>query len=211
MLKASGLSGYHAQITLKVLSLGGSKVTVSGTGLKISGAASSTAYTASYTLDAAYNAAASGTLTITNYQNSGSKQTYTISVKDQTVTYTSKSTGKTYPALEMKNYWVAPVTEGLWNYNDAQSKCPDGWKLPDKDDFRNFVNNDLQGTKDVFLPGALLGDGGFYEYWGSSRNNNGKGHVIDNSEYCFNFWKNPTKVYGEDPSYKETVRCIKNK
>ena len=37
MVKMSGNSGYHAQITLKVVSPGGSKVTVSGTGLKING------------------------------------------------------------------------------------------------------------------------------------------------------------------------------
>lgn len=125
MVKMSSNSAYHAQITLKVVSLSGSKVTVSGTGLKLTGAASNTAYTASYTLDAAYNAAASGTLTITNYQNAASKQN--ITVKDQTVTYTSKSTGKTAPVLEMTNYWVTPMTEGLANFNGAQTKCPDGW------------------------------------------------------------------------------------
>ena len=215
MLKASALSGYHAQITLKVLSLGGSKVTVSGTGLKISGAASNTAYTASYTLDAASNAATSGTLTITNYQNSGSKKTYTISVKDQTVTYTSKSTGKTYPALEMTSYWVAPVTEGLFQWtSDIDTKCcPDGWKTPNKNDFCVFVKNDIDKLRTVFLPGGDPAGKADYStgYWGSFTAWNGNASCIEVDERSFNVYKGDTQHWGVSTSKLLNVRCIKNK
>lgn len=220
MVKMSGNSGYHAQITLKVVSLGGSKVTVSGTGLKLTGAASSTAYTTSYTLDAAYNAAASGTLTITNSQNAGSKQTYTISVKDQTVTYTSKSTGKTAAALETASYWVAPVTEGLANINDAPSKCPDGWRIPTAVDARNFVRNDQVGLANIFLPGADpkgIGIGkdaqGRVGYWTST--------IIDGSIPCCItvksdqwYWyaaNKPNSGCSAASSSIMNVRCLKNK
>jgi hypothetical protein len=217
MVKMSGNTGYHAQITLKVLSLGGSKVTVSGTGLKLTGAASNTAYTASYTLDAAYNAAASGTLTITNYLNTSSKQVYNISVKDQTVTYTSKSTGQTAPALEMTKYWVAPMTEGLANYNDAQSKCPDGWKLPLKNDFREFTRNDKQNMIEKFLAGAdpqgigLGGDAkGLVAYWGSEwGGTNPSSLTVDQSQWS---WYIRDGAYcGCTNNSLLNVRCIKDK
>ena len=220
MVKMSSNSGYHAQITLKVVSLGGSKVTVSGTGLKLTGAASSTAYTASYTLDAAYNAAASGTLTITNSQNAGSKQTYTISVKDQTVTYTSKSTGKTAPALEMASYWVAPVTEGLANFNDAKSKCPDEWKLPTYGDLRVFVRNDQNNLKNVFLPGADpkgIGNSsdakGKVAYWSSENPaTNGASITVDPSQwYWYDASHNSNYCCGAGLTSLLNVRCIKNK
>ncbi|HBA31616.1 MAG TPA: hypothetical protein DCZ45_13700 [Parabacteroides goldsteinii] len=217
MVKMSGNSGYHAQITLKVVSPGGSKVTVSGTGLKINGAASSTAYTASYTLDAAYNAAASGTLTITNYQNNGSTKTYTISVKDQTVTYTSKSTGKTAPALEMTKYWVAPVTEGLANYNDAQTKCPEGWRLPNRTDFIEFVRNDRQNMIDKFLAGAdpagkgLGGDAkGYITYWGNEwLGTNPLSITVESGPWSF--YNVDNKYCGCASNSTVNVRCIKNK
>ena len=217
MVKMSSNSGYHAQITLKVVSPGGSKVSVSGTGLKINGAASSTAYTASYTLDAAYNAAASGTLTITNYQNNGSTKTYTISVKDQTVTYTSKSTGKTAPALEMTKYWVAPVTEGLANNNDAQTKCPEGWKLPTKNDFREFVRNDKQNMIDKFLAGAdPAGKGlgsdakGCIAYWGSEWGGSTP-TVITVESSQWHWWSDNNVVCGCTANSVVNVRCIKDK
>lgn len=214
MVKMSSNTGYHAQITLKVLSLGGSKVTVSGAGLKLTGAASNTAYTASYTLDAAYNAAASGTLTITNYLNTSSKQVYNITVKDGTVIYTSKSTGKTAPALEMTKYWVAPVTEGLANWNDAQSKCPDGWKLPDLNDFRVFVRNDIDKLRTVFLPGGDPAGKADYStgYWGSYTLNNGKASCIEIDERSFDSYRNDGTRHWSTPVSKSlNVRCIKNK
>ena len=215
MVKWSTNSAYHAQITLKVLSLGGSKVTVSGAGLKLTGAASNTAYTASYTLDAAYNAAASGTLTITNYQNAASKQVYNITVKDQTVTYTSKSTGKTAPALEMTKYWVAPVTEGLANRDDAQSKCPDGWRLPTTNDFREFARNDKQNMIEKFLAGGDPNGKGCIDapndvaYWGSSWEGSTPG-CIANNEKSYNLYTSNTYSDAQ-PNTILNVRCIKNK
>lgn len=220
MVKMSSNTAYHAQITLKVVSLSGSKVTVSGTGLKLIGAASNTAYTASYTLDAAYNAAASGTLTITNYQNAASKQVYNITVKDQTVTYTSKGTGQTAPALEMTNYWVAPMTEGLANFNDAKSKCPDGWKLPTYGDLRVFVRNDQNNLKNVFLPGAdpngkanASDAKGKVAYWSSDNpGSNGACITVDPSQwYWYDANHNGTYSCGGGLTSLLNVRCIKNK
>lgn len=221
MVKMSSNSAYHAQITLKVVSLSGSKVTVSGTGLKLTGAASNTAYTASYTLDAAYNAAASGTLTITNYQNAASKQVYNITVKDGTVTYTSKSTGKTAPALEMTKYWVAPITEGLANWNDAQTKCPEGWRVPQRSDFRVFVQQDQQNMH-VFLSGADpkgIGSGsdvkGLVAYWGGN-DASSAGYTqrpsltVDSSQWYW--YSNNNSVSCSAPiGDLLNVRCIKDK
>lgn len=216
MVKMSSNSGYHAQITLKVVSLGGSKVAVSGTGLKLTGANSSTTYTASYTLDAAYNAAASGTLTITNYQNANSKKTYTINVVDGTVTYTSKSTGNTYPALEMASYWVAPVTEGLWNFNDAQSKCPEGWRLPNRGDFQNFVRYDKQNMIDKFLAGGDPNGKGCNDapndvaYWSSYSTYTYA--CIANNFNSYNYYRAGSNNFSDATSGKKlNVRCIKNK
>jgi len=220
MVKMSSTPAYHAQITLEVTSPGGSRVSVSGAGLAISGETSSTAYTTSYILEAGYDAGESGTLTITNYLEPSNSKELTVSVKDQTVTYTSKSTGQTYPALEMTSYWVAPVTEGLANYNDAPTKCPDGWKLPTVYDARNFVRNDQAGLANIFLPGADpngVGIGGlakgYVAYWTNSAVG-GWIHCsisIDSSEWYWYGAGKPNAGFGADPNSTLNVRCIKDK
>jgi len=217
MVKMSSNAAYHATITLQVTSPGGSNISITGTGLTID-KTSSTDYTASYTIDAASNAAESGTLTITNYQDITKNKEYSITVKDQTVTYTSKSTGQTAPALEMTSYWVAPVTEGLANFSDAQSKCPDGWRLPQNIDFCSFVINDLINTQNLFLTGGDPAGKADYTdgYWSSNSapdGNGNKAQCIENHNSCFTSYRANTRKRGwtVQRSHLLNVRCIKNK
>ena len=209
MVKWSANSSYHAQITLQVVSLGGSKVSVSGTGLAIVGNASSTDYTTSYTLDAASNAATNGTLIITNYLNSDNKKTYTIDVKDGTVTYTTKDGTKTAPTLEAASFWVAPVTEGLANWDDAQTKCPDGWKLFSRSETQGFIRDDIENLRSLFLAGGdPAGQADFSTGYWIADQLNGKGSCIELDERSFNSYKTS---WTNAKSKLLNVRCVQKK
>lgn len=116
---------------------------------------------------------------------------------------------------------------GYCNFTIAQTACPEGWRLPTEEEFKNLSRNYSEvmehngirgrwfsgstpykkGVKAVFLPmaGCDVGDSvassGYY--WSSTGNDSG-------SAYRLFFAGSVVGVYGLSSSNVFSVRCLKN-
>lgn len=121
---------------------------------------------------------------------------YEVGIKGESLTmsespsFTDARDGKVYRTINVGNQtWMADnlnyvTTEGSWCYNDnnvecsqngrlykwitALNACPEGWRLPTKDDYekliRNLEQNELNAHQ-ALMPGGSTGFNAFYGGW----------------------------------------------
>lgn len=128
---------------------------------------------------------------------------------------------------------IAPRYGILYDWKTAMKACPDGWRLPDGEDFRSLINNlevkeswEKPGSGPVSFRIQLAGmqdyEGTFTEmdesayYWTSTEYDQNEAeyfsylilvdqHVIDISRK-----EDMPDVHGAEKSNKYSVRCIHN-
>ena len=102
-------------------------------------------------------------------------------------------------------YWMKENVSGYYSWDDAASVCPNGFRLPSKDEYLTMIslgNNVIYqklGYQDSDGTTWLKGQYGYY--WTSTPQNAGSWAFVFNDSDMF--------VSGYDRSKKMCVRCVK--
>jgi len=133
--------------------------------------------------------------------------------------------------------WLSPKDDSRW-YNNGKTSldpCPDGWKVPSKDDLLSLLGNmesstetstwempsgqivygrTFYGNTDKTGPSIFLPASGFRDYGGDSNNRNIEGlywtsSAMGNDASCLRFSEDEAGIGGEHRCDGFSIRCVK--